>query len=288
MTKTSLCLIGISTFFLVSCGGEPSKPSPQQQLINQEVDEKVALEMAKINYETAIAAALEGDRVKFNIYYGFVEEKLGKSGDGDSIVQAWFDDLGNYKDKVKQIALFSGGLEKLYSIGQDLGWDSTYHDFEKHFNALDVKEDEFEDRSIYTHKSKPYYSDNNTWYCYMITKGNNTYLRNVIRYSSEDWLFWNHFVLKAGDYKHKYFPSERPDHDNGSGDIWEWSDEMIDDEILEMCKEIIMSRECKIKFVGDKYYDAVTLKGKYIKGLEETLKACYYHLMIKGEEKSPV
>lgn len=158
------------------------------------------------------------------------------------------------------------------------------------------KKNEFEQTTWIKDKTSPRFVDQNAFYVYFgEEKGEYsnsiTPLRLRVQYYGDNWLFHEKFKLLIDGETYTFTPNE-VDRDNGNGGyVWEWSDESFksyggEQFVAKRMVEIINSKEAKIKFIGDKYYDiqiitqkqkdalrnvllAYIAKGKYFKFAEE-------------------
>lgn len=130
--------------------------------------------------------------------------------------------------------------------------------------------DSFQDITWYKNPASPSYRNSNAFYLYFgMSDGEKLPLRLVIQYFDNDWLFIQSarvnvdgevFSLDLSDWE----------RDNNS-DIWEWSDEALDDRSL--IEAIISSRSAVIRFDGRQYYDTRTISSSQKAALKSVLKA---------------
>ena len=150
---------------------------------------------------------------------------------------------------------------------------------EPEINALKsnfrIKKDEFDkDATIwYIPKSAPSFVNENAFYCYFgITDGKVTPLHLISQYYADDWLFIKEYKFSIDDKSYSYIPY-RIKTDNGDGGmIWEWSDEIADNNINNILKAIINSKNAKIKFEGKDYYKIKNITSAQIKSIKETIQ----------------
>lgn len=148
--------------------------------------------------------------------------------------------------------------------------------FEGKLNDLKNVSDEFSDVKWMKDPSSTNYTNESGFFLYFGLEDDGlTPLRLRIQYLGDDWLFINGFVLLIDGEKYPLI-AEDMDRDNGSGEIWEWSDEALDNysqsyDMKELMVKIINSDETKIKFVGDQYYDTRSITTKEKKALKNVL-----------------
>lgn len=122
------------------------------------------------------------------------------------------------------------------------------------------------------HKAVPNYADINYVYCYFSYADGISYNpRIVFRYSDDDWLFIEYCIINADGEIFKYRPSEFK-RDNGSGVIWEWSDNLINSSDLRMINAIVNSKEVKIKYIGNQYSNVRKISKKEKTEIGQTME----------------
>lgn len=133
--------------------------------------------------------------------------------------------------------------------------------------------DEMKGVTWYQHAGSPRYRNANGFYLYFgrHDDGTTTPLRLVIQYFSDDWLFVQRAWGKA-DGQTVEFPQKRGimgwERDNGSGDIWEWSDEVVTSaEHKLMLRAMSKSKSATIRFEGRQYFDDKKLNARQLEAL---------------------
>lgn len=160
---------------------------------------------------------------------------------------------------------------------------------EKGLSNMYVKKNEFDKSNWYRDNSSPRFIDQNGFYLYFgEEKGQYSDkilpLRLKVQYYGDDWLFHEKFQLLIDGVSYSFKPN-KVDRDNGSGGyVWEWSDESLDsytsfDYMSKRLVDIINSKEAKIKFIGDKYYEVKTITQNQKNALRNVLLA----YVAKGE-----
>ena len=117
----------------------------------------------------------------------------------------------------------------------------------------------------YYDKTSPKYVNSRTnIYSYIGKKENSKpFLRFVIQYVADDWLFIEKYIIKVDGKTYtitedKYGEIET---DNGGG-IWEWLDRSADSDEFEIMKAIANGKQVKIRFSGKKYHKDRTVTSK--------------------------
>lgn len=141
-------------------------------------------------------------------------------------------------------------------------------------NFFNIKSDEFSENNVvwYTPKSAPKYTNRNGIYCYIRTSnGLADALRLVIQYYADDWLFFDQIKFSIDDNVFSYYPVNYK-RDNGDGYIWEWVDDILSSDNREIIVALSKSKQAKMKFIGDKYYDVKTITRDQCKSIERVLE----------------
>jgi hypothetical protein len=145
--------------------------------------------------------------------------------------------------------------------------------------ALRADKDEMADITFYASKTSPKYRNANGFYLYFGKRTNGTFtpLRLVTQYFANDWLFIEKAWAKA-DGTRVDIPSTSGrmgwERDNGSGDIWEWSDHALRSSAeIEAVTRIAFSKTVTVRFEGRKYYDDKKLSEKQLAALREVITA---------------
>ncbi|MDR0511196.1 MAG: hypothetical protein LBH06_08915 [Rikenellaceae bacterium] len=135
--------------------------------------------------------------------------------------------------------------------------------------------DEFSSDGLtwYKHINSPkYHSSRSGIYCYFGIRNNKPmYLRLVVQYCSEDWLFFKKIRFSIDDMAFEYIPDE-VEHDNNST-IWEWCDNaLIRDNDKLLIRTLSNAKDAKMKFIGSKYYDIKIISKADITAIRQTIE----------------
>jgi hypothetical protein len=123
-------------------------------------------------------------------------------------------------------------------------------------NARKVRDQFSAQTSIYD-KTSPQYVNINGVFAYIDKTGNDLELRFCTQYVSDDWLFIQSMAINTDGENSTLSPDFK--RDNGKGEIWEWSDEAVPYENLQMLTQISAAKKAKIKYYGEKYYKIVNI-----------------------------
>ena len=140
--------------------------------------------------------------------------------------------------------------------------------------SMKVNTDQFNGIKFYKDRSTPYYANYSTIHLYIGKKGEaDPYLRFVLRYSDDDWLFINDASINIdGDVRSLDLGSDW-ERDNGSGDIWEWVDVVATDSHIDLIRDVIKSEKSIIRYNGSKYFDDRTITSTQKRALQNVLNA---------------
>jgi hypothetical protein len=95
-------------------------------------------------------------------------------------------------------------------------------------------------------------------------------VRLKFKYTSDDWLFVGGVTLKVDEQVFE-LPNMKFERDNGSGSIWEWSDEPVIDH--EMLRAILNAKRVVIRFNGNQYHSDFILPTTQQVAMRETYAA---------------
>ncbi|MNS62382.1 hypothetical protein D3C72_954410 [compost metagenome] len=144
-------------------------------------------------------------------------------------------------------------------------------------SSMRKKHDDIKGITWYTDKSTPkYYSERSDFHLY-IGKNNHSkpWLRMVIQYTNDDWLFIQRYIIKADGQTFEITPEpfKGVERDNGGGDIWEWYDISAGDRELEIAKAIANSKKAVIRYDGKQYYNDRTISTREKQAIKNVLAA---------------
>lgn len=140
---------------------------------------------------------------------------------------------------------------------------------------LKTKYDDVRNITWYYDKSTPTYTNYNSFNLYMgKEKSGRPWLRFRIQYTADDWLFIQSYIIKTDNTSHtiqtKYGEIET---DNDSGDIWEWYDVPLNNELYNIIRDVINSKSVKLRYNGKQYYNDRTITGTEKQALKNILDA---------------
>ena len=143
------------------------------------------------------------------------------------------------------------------------------------FKKLDPEEDKVQGITWYYPSATPNYINTRSYVLPYIGKNSySTWLRLVINYTGDDWVFWETaiFVVDGTRYTktYSYFDVER---DNDYGDVWEYVDISPTESDIQMLWAIANSKETIVRFQGDNYHYDLTIKSSDKTAIKQVLTA---------------
>lgn len=139
-----------------------------------------------------------------------------------------------------------------------------------------VKVDDMNDVTWYYDKTSPQYTNYNGFYAYIGTsKGSKPWLRLVIQYAADDWLFIEKYIIKVDGQTYSITEDSYGEikTDNGSGGIWEWLDRKVGYSEYQIIKAVANGKDVKIRFNGKDYYKDKTITEQQKLALRNVLDA---------------
>lgn len=139
-----------------------------------------------------------------------------------------------------------------------------------------VKVDDINDMTWYYDKTSPQYTNYNGFYAYIGTsKGSKPWLRLVIQYAADDWLFIEKYIIKVDRQTYNITEDSYGEikTDNGSGGIWEWLDRKVGYSEYQIIKAVANGKDVKIRFNGKDYYKDKTITAQQKIALQNVLDA---------------
>ena len=143
-------------------------------------------------------------------------------------------------------------------------------------NALRINKDEFKPDVVFYFPDKaPKYRNTNWMFPYLGKSGNSVYLRYVIQYEADDWLFIENVKVKTkyedGSEKIIDLFSGYFDRDNESARIWEWTDIEVSEFMYQNLMDIYNAKSAKIRFQGRQYYKERNMTSNEFKALKNVI-----------------
>lgn len=149
-------------------------------------------------------------------------------------------------------------------------------------NKLKKKYDDVSDITWYQNPYFTHYTNTNLTSIYIGKDASSTWLRIKMSYTGDDWIFFEKaFLSYDGNTKELYFDQyQDKKSDNGSGDVWEWIDIKISDDLLSYLRQMVNGKSIKMRLSG-KYTTTRNLSAKEINGIKDVLLA--YDVLTQGK-----
>jgi hypothetical protein len=142
---------------------------------------------------------------------------------------------------------------------------------------LKKEHDEFQHVTWYKDRSYPEYANSNAFQAYIgkSDEGGAPYLRMLLRYSGDDWLFVQTFEILADGQQFMVNPGGhfKVERDNGEGDVWEWYDANVTDADMRMLRAVAGSNTAKLRYNGQQYSQDRTITSSEKAALRRVLSA---------------
>lgn len=126
----------------------------------------------------------------------------------------------------------------------------------------------------YDHATSEYINTNDIHLYIGVPKHGDPFLRLRIRYTADNWLFIEKYIIKADDSKYTMLPGYfNVQRDNSGGEIWEWYDTSPTSNEIEMIRSIIESEQTTLRHEGSQYYNDRTITNSEKRALKNVLDA---------------
>ena len=136
---------------------------------------------------------------------------------------------------------------------------------------MKIEKDSFKGISWYQDKSSPKYRNSNGFYLYFGTKGASPFLRFVIQYYGEDWLFIEKYLFNIDGDTYEIDPGYGVVERDSDSKVWEWLEKAPDNGEVELLRKIIKSKKAVMRIEGRQYYKDVTISTTQKKALGRVL-----------------
>lgn len=148
-------------------------------------------------------------------------------------------------------------------------------------NKLRKKYDDVSGITWYYNPYFVHYNNSNHASIYMGQKDGDVWLRLVMSYTGDDWIFFeNAYLSYDGNTKQIYFDEYRDKETDNDTRVWEWIDVSVDSSLLSFLKEMVNGKEVKMRLSG-KYTKTRNLSSSEIKGFKDVLLG--YDVLLKGK-----
>ena len=183
------------------------------------------------------------------------------------------------KEAIQLLTIANSGITEQKSLENKALLEKQKAEKDRLANAtkkMRVKIDDMNDVTWYYDKTSPQYTNYNGFYAYIGTsKGNKPWLRLVIQFAADDWLFIEKYIIKIDGQTYNISEESYGEikTDNGSGGIWEWLDRKVGYSEYQIIKAVANGKDVKIRFNGKDYYKDKTITAQQKKALQNVLDA---------------
>lgn len=147
---------------------------------------------------------------------------------------------------------------------------------EKEMTAVTRLRKKYDDVSGVTWYYNPYfkhYTNSNLASLYIGKQDSKVWLRLIMSYYGEDWIFFKSAYLSFdGNTREIFFDEYSDKKSENDSSVWEWIDVSVDSSLLMYLKEFVKSKSPKMRLSG-KYTHTRTLSAKEIKAFRDVLLA---------------
>ena len=144
----------------------------------------------------------------------------------------------------------------------------------KRMQAVSKLKKKYDDVSGTTWYYNPYfihYTNSNLTSIYIGQKEGEVWLRMVMSYYGDDWIFFkNAYLSYDGKTKDISFDEYRDKKTENDSSVWEWIDVSVDRDILSFLKQMVNGKSVKMRLSG-KYTKTRNLTTKEINGIKDVL-----------------
>ena len=131
-----------------------------------------------------------------------------------------------------------------------------------------TEKDDFEGLVFYQDNRTPAYTNRNFVYPYIGEKQDRYFLRLKFQYTADDWLFITQIKVKTDYNDYDLKANFERDHNSV---IWEWYDMPARESEIKMLRDIALSKNPKIRYIGTQYHKDRNLTAKEQAIIKRTL-----------------
>lgn len=240
-----------------SLKSQVAKLESENKILNDELtvfkmDPSVLISRAEKFYTDKNMDALKGALINFELYHPTSEFKKKVS-----------EMIYNLEDEKKKEA---AEREKIKE-----------QEKQKRLAAVSKLKRHYDDVSGTTWYKNPYfthYTNTNLTSLYIGQKGSTVWLRLMMSYRGEDWIFFDNAYLSYGGNTKEIVYDKYNDKETevGNGGVWEWIDISLEDADIDFLRNMAESTDCKMRLSG-KYSKTRNLSTNERKGITDVLLA---------------
>ncbi len=272
-----LVLILTTIFLLTSCSDKEKEAKLQNQIteLESQLDEcqngadKLHAKM-KLSFE-------QNDFVACKNYYNEIEKRHPDSKLFIEVKNIYDKIIKDEKEKAEKERLLAEKKERERKLKAE-------KERQEKLKALKKLRKKYDDVSDITWYKQPYfthYTNTNLTSIYMGESGNHRWLRLMMSYKGDVWIFFERAYLSYdGNTKEIVFNEYEDKKTENSGDgVWEWIDLTVTKDVESFLREFAKSKNAKMRLSG-KYTKTRTLTYNERKGILDVLNG--YDALEKG------
>jgi hypothetical protein len=135
-----------------------------------------------------------------------------------------------------------------------------------------VSSDTVKNTKYYTDSSSPRYTNQNGFYIYAGgSKGSTPSLFWDIQYEGSDWLFIKSYFFNIDGFTYELTPDYGVIKTDNDTNVWEWYNEAITSEQVDLIQRIINSKSAVMRLNGTQYYKDVKITATQKAALQHVL-----------------
>lgn len=260
----------LSSTILLSCGD--SKELEQAR-------ETIEIQNLKIDsLKTALDDSKNGaDKLYGNLLHGYKENNYSIVKTNYNLLKekhAYFKDLDKATEIYNKIIAKEEAEKKQFELEQK----KTVEEKAKSLTKLKKSFDDVGGVTWYKNTYFKHNIDTNKTSIYMgQRKGDSPWLRLVMSYTGDDWIFFDNAYLSydGNTIEIPYDKYQDKKSDNGYGGVWEWIDVTVTPDILLFLEQMTQNGKGKMRLSG-KYTKTRDLTPNEIKGIKDVINGYNY------------
>ena len=145
-------------------------------------------------------------------------------------------------------------------------------DFKAALSHMKVKTDSVRGIKFYRDTTSPKFVNQNGFDLYVgYSKGSTPSLFWEIQYEGEDWLFIQSYFFNVDGFTYEFTPDYGTINTDNNSRVWEWYNEAITSEQVDLIQRIIKSKSAVMRLNGRQYYKDVKISATQKEALQRVL-----------------
>jgi hypothetical protein len=148
----------------------------------------------------------------------------------------------------------------------------TAAEFKSAMSHMRIKTDAVKNTTYYSDKTSPKYVNQNGFSVYAGgSKGSTPGLFWEIQYEGSDWLFIKSYFFNVDGFTYEFTPDYGAIKTDNDSNVWEWYNEAITSEQVDLIQRIIESKSAVMRLNGSQYYKDVKISASQKAALQHVL-----------------